>query len=240
MALNKVVHTFAEAVADIPDGASIMFGGFGCPGGNPDNLILALRHRGAKNLTIIGNSPFTAEAQGAFLGIKYIGGDILLEEQQVSKVIASFPIWTLGGDPGPLPAQIEAGEVELEVVPQGTLVARMWAGGAGIGGFYTPTGAGTIFEEGKEKRVIDGKEYILELALKADYAFVRAHKADKMGNLVYRLASRSFNAEVAPAAKITIAEVDEIVEPGELAPDVITTSGIYVDRIVQIPKEGRK
>ncbi len=240
MAINKVFSSFEKAVADVPDGASIMIGGFGCPGGNPDNLIIALRQQGAKNLTIIGNSPTTAEPQGAFLGIDYTGCDILVHNKQIGRVIASFPIWSLGGDPGPLPAQIDAGEVVLEVVPQGTLAARIWAGGAGIGGFYTPTGVGTIFEEGKEKKVIDGKEYVLELPLKADYAFVRAYKADKMGNLVYRLASRSFNAVMAPAARITIAEVDEIVEPGELDPEVIITAGIYVDRIVAIPKEDKK
>lgn len=240
MAINKVFKSFKEAVADVPAGASIMIGGFGGTGGTPQNLILALRNQGAKNLTVIGNAPFISEIIGVHMQQKYIDCNILLQNKQVSKVIASLPIYPFGPRDSLLEIQLAAGEVELEVVPQGTLALRMWAGGAGIGGVYTPTGVGTIFEQSKGKKVIDGKEYVLELPLRADYAFVRAYKADKMGNLVYRLASRSFNPVIAPAAAITIAEVDEIVEPGELAPDVIITSGIYVNRIVEIPKEKKR
>lgn len=233
---DKIKLTFEEAVKDIPNGASIMSDGFGGPGGCAQNLILALRNQGAKNLTIIGNSPVLSSFRPDMKG-RYIDCNVLLENGQVRKVIASFPILTIVAHRRSLlEEKVMSGEVELEVIPQGTFALRIWMAGAGVGGAFIPVGVGTVFERGKEKKVINGKEHLLELPLEADYAFVRASKADTMGNLVYRLTSRSFNPVMATAAKTTIAEVDEIVEPGELPPEVIITSGIYVDRIVKIPR----
>ncbi len=226
MPINKVFPNFDEAVKDIHDGAIIMIGGFIGKVGMPTNLIFALRNQGAKNLTIISNR---------------VGGmdiDALFEAKQVGKAIASAPVPGSRTPISPFEEQYLAGEVKLEIVPQGTLVERMRAGGAGLGGFYTPTGVGTAIAEGKESKIIDGREYIFELPLKADFAFIRAYKADKMGNLIYRRTERSFNPIMAIAAKITIAEVDEIVDVRELDPETIVTPLIYVDRIVKIP--GRK
>jgi 3-oxoadipate CoA-transferase alpha subunit len=155
----------------------------------------------------------------------------------VSKVIASFPFSTSASRPSPAEKQILGGEVELEILPQGTLAERIRAGGAGIPAFYTPTGSGTVIGEGKEERVFDGRTCLLEHALKADYAFVRAYRADAMGNLVYRGTQRQFNPIMAMAAKTTIAEVDEIVETGELDPEVIVTPGIFVNRIVRVTED---
>lgn len=221
MAINKVFVTCQEAVADIPDGATIMFGGFG-GAGTPMNLIQALREQGAKNLTTIGNgSPA-----------------LLVENHQVKKAVAAFPVPASLSRRGmtTLEQKLNEGQIELEITPQGTLAERIRAGGAGIGGFYTPTGVGTIVEQGKEKRLIDGREHILELPLKADYALIKAFKADKMGNLVYRMTARNFNPPMATAARVTIVEVDELLEIGELDPDVIVTPGIYVNRIVKVPR----
>jgi len=224
MSINKVFQSFQEAVADVHDGATIMFGGFIGKPGLPTNLIRALRDKGVKNLTTVSN-----RCGGMDL-------DILFEARQVRKAIATAPVPPSRLPLCPFEKQYLAGEIELEIVPQGTLVERMRAGGAGIGGFYTPTGVGTLIAEGKEKRTINGKEYILELPLKADFAFVRARKADKIGNLIYWRSQRNFNPIMAIAAKVTIAEVDEIVEIGELDPDAIVTPAIYVDRIVKIPR----
>jgi 3-oxoacid CoA-transferase A subunit len=225
MPINKVFQSFQEAVADVHDGATIMFGGFIDKPGSPTNLIIALRDKGAKNLTVISNRCAVMDL------------DLLFETRQVRKAIASAPV-PRSRIPSPFEEQYLTGEVELELVPQGTMVERIRAAGAGIGGFYTLVGVGTQMEEGKEKKVIDGKEYILELPLKADFAFIRAHKADKMGNLTYWRTQRNFNPIMATAAKVTVAEVDEIVEIGELDPEIIVTPAIYVDRIVKIP--GRK
>jgi 3-oxoacid CoA-transferase subunit A len=221
MAINKVFAACQEAVADIPEGATIMFGGFGAAG-VPMNLIQALKEQGAKNLTTIGN---------------YCPAP-LVENHQVKKAIAAFPVPASLSRRGmtALERQVNEGEIELEITPQGTLAERIRAGGAGIGGFYTPTGVGTIVEKGKEKKVIDGREYILELALKADFAFIKAYKADRLGNLVYRMASRNFNPPMATASRVTIVEVDELVEIGELDPEVIVTAGIYVHRMVKVPR----
>ena len=221
MTINKVFATCQEAVADITDGATIMFGGFGSAG-TPANLIQALKELGAKNLTTIAN---------------YCPAS-LVENHQVKKAIAAFPVPASLSRRGmtALEQKVNEGEIELEIPPQGTLAERIRAGGAGIGGFYTPTGVGTIVEKGKEKKVIDGREYILELPLKADYAFIKAYKADKLGNLIYRMASRNFNPPMATAARVTIVEVDEVVEIGELDPEVIVTPGIYVHRIVKMPR----
>ena len=240
MATNKIFNTFNEAVADIADEAIIMIGGFGHAIDKPQNLIKALREQGASNLTIICNA---AGVTGK-LGIGSLGGkpfideELLVENGQVKKAICSAPASLVMSKPNAFERLYAAGQVELEIVPQGTLAERIRAGGAGIGGFYTPTGAGTLIEEGKEKRVIGGREMLLEFALTADYALIKAYKADTMGNLTYRGIMRSFNAIMAPAARVTIAEVEQLVEVGELDPEVIITPGIFVDRIVVIPKEG--
>jgi 3-oxoacid CoA-transferase A subunit len=236
---SKVFKTFSEAVADIQDGATIMIGGFGHAVDKPQNLIRALKDQGAKNLTLIVNG---AGVSGS-LGIGSLGGkpfideEVLLENRQIKKAICSVPASLVMSKPGVFERQYLAGEVELEYVPQGTLAERIRAGGAGLGGFYTPTGIGTLIEKGKEKRVIDGKEMLLEFALRADYALIKAFRADTMGNLTYRGIMRSFNAVMATAARVTIAEVEQIVEAGELDPEVIVTPGIFITSIVEIPKE---
>jgi 3-oxoacid CoA-transferase subunit A len=236
MVMNKVVDSFEEAVADVPSGASIMIGGFGGKGSTPQNLILALSKRNVKDLTIIGNSPFISEFLGGAMKSPYIDCNLLLQNKQVKRVIASFPIWTLGEGRKSLLVQMAlAGEVEVEIVPQGTLAERIRAGGGGVAGFYTPVGVGTALAKGKEIKVINGKEYLLEMGLISDYAFVRAHKADLLGNLVYKGTSRTFNPVMATAAACTIAEVNEIVAPGELDAEHIITPGVYIKRVVKVP-----
>jgi len=236
---NKVLTTFSEAVADIRDEATIMIGGFGHNVDKPQNLIRALKDQGAKNLTIIMNG---AGVTGR-LGIGSLGGkpfideEILLENRQIKKAICSVPASLVMSKPSTFERQYLAGEVELEYVPQGTLAERIRAGGAGLGGFFTPTGVGTLIEKGKEKRIIDGKEMLLEFALRADYAFLKAYRGDAMGNLTYRGIMRSFNAVMATAARVTIAEVEQVVKTGELDPEVIVTPGIFIDRLIEIPKE---
>ncbi len=232
MPANKILDTFAQAVVDIPDGAVILLDGFGSQGGMPSYLIEALRDHGARDLTLIGNTAGLG-GFGARPGESFIDPGILFENRQVRKVIASFPVARSPSNPTPFEKAYRRGEVELEVVPQGTLAERIRAGGAGLGGFYTPTDVGTLVEKGKEKKTINGREYILELPLKGDFALIRAHKADRMGNLVYQGTSRNFNAVMAPAARITVVEVDEIVEVGDLDPEAIVTPGIFVHRIVQ-------
>lgn len=232
MPINKIIQTFEEAVSDVPDGATIMMGNFAGPGGTPYYLIKALRDQGAKNLTIVANT-----AGGIGLTLDFDDHCILFENKQVKKVIATFPFSTSPSRPSPAEKQIVAGEAELELVPQGTLAERIRAGGAGIPAFYTPTGVDTVVEEGKERRDFDGRPCLLEHALKADYAFVRAYKADEMGNLVYRGTQRQFNPIMAMAARVTIAEVDEIVKPGDLDPDTVVTLGIFVDRIVKVKED---
>ncbi len=230
--VNKVLEAFDEAVADVPDGAVIMIGNFAGPGGTPYFLIHALRRQGAKNLTIIANT-----AGGIGLTLDYDDHWILFENHQVRKVIATFPFSTSRSRPSPAEKQILAGEVELELVPQGTLAERIRCGAAGIPAFYTPTGYGTLVAKGKEVRWFNGRPCLLEHALAADYAFVRAYKADKMGNLIYRGTQRQFNPIMAMAAKITIAEVDKIVEAGDLDPESIITPGIFVSRIVKVKED---
>jgi 3-oxoadipate CoA-transferase, alpha subunit len=211
----------AAAVADIPDGASVMFGGFAGVG-VPLALIGALNAHGAKRLTVIANG--TGERQGR---------PSTIEARLVGRAIVSFPVspWSPGDA---FQRGYEDGTIDLEIVPQGTLAERIRAGGVGIPAFYTPTGVGTDFATGKEVREIDGKHHVLELALKADFALVRAHRADTMGNLVYRNTGRNFNPLMAAAARVTIAEVDEIVEAGELDPELIVTPGIYVNRVIVV------
>ena len=234
---KKVVDSFATAVADIPDGAWLMIDGFAGPGGTPQNLIAALRDHGARDLTIVSNTAGLASV----IGFGTIAGDrpvdigVLVDNEQIRKVIASFPVSPSPSRPTSFEKAYLEGKVDLEVVPQGTLAERIRAGGAGIPAFYTPTGAGTLMAEGKEVREFDGREHLLEYALKADFALLRGHRADTSGNTVYRGTSRNFNAVMATAAAVTILEVDEVVEVGDLDPEGIHTPGIFVDRVVEIP-----
>jgi 3-oxoacid CoA-transferase subunit A len=215
--MNKVVASSDAAISDIEDGASILVSGFGLCG-NPENLIAALHRKGVKDLTVISNNCGTTD----------LGLGILLKARQIRKIVASYV-----GENKEFERQFLSGEIEVELVPQGTLAERIRAGGAGIGGFYTPTGVGTQIAEGKETRVIDGREYLLELPIRADFALVHAWKADHWGNLVYRLTTRNFAPPMAAAGRITIAEVQHVVPPGEIEPDQVHTPGIYVQRVVK-------
>ena len=215
--MNKVVANADEAIRDMQDGAVIMSGGFGLCG-NPENLIKAIHRKGVKNLTIISNNCGTTDK----------GLGILLQTRQVRKMVSSYV-----GENKEFERQFLAGELEVELNPQGTLAERIRAGGAGLGGFYTPTGAGTQIAQGKESRVIDGREMIFEKPLKADYAIVRAWKGDKWGNLVFRKTVRNFSPMMCTAARITIAEVEHLVELGELDPDQVHVPSVYVNRIFQ-------
>jgi 3-oxoacid CoA-transferase A subunit len=236
MTVNKIFNNCAQAVADIFDGATIMVGGFGSFGGLPINLLVALARQGAKNLTVIANMGGVGlELSNRIKPGGYQDLGIVFENGQVRKFIGSVP--ALGGMPptSPIERLYHQGEVEIEMVPQGTLAERIRCGGGGLGGFYTPVGIGTVVETGKEKKVINGKEYLLELPLVADFALIKAHQADTLGNLVYRGTARCFNPIMATAAKVTIVEVDQLVPLGQLAPEVIVTPHIYVDRIVEVP-----
>jgi 3-oxoacid CoA-transferase subunit A len=215
--MNKVVASAREAIADIADGVTIMMGGFGLCG-IPENLIAALRDHGAKNLTIISNNA----------GVDDFGIGLLLQRRLVKKMISTYV-----GENRLFEELVLNGELQIELNPQGTFAERIRAGGAGIGGFYTPTGYGTIIAEGKETRTWNGKHFVLELPLRADYAFIKAWKGDRYGNLVYRMTARNFNPIMATAANFTIADVEQLVEPGELDPDFVHTPGIYVKRILQ-------
>lgn len=215
--MNKVLPDAASAVAPIPDGATIMMGGFGLCG-IPENLIGALHARGTKNLTAVSNNA----------GVDDFGLGVLLRSRQVTKMIATYV-----GENKEFERQFLAREIEVELVPQGTFAERLRAGGAGIGGFFTPTGYGTVVAEGKETRVIDGRGYVLERPLHADFAFVKAWKGDRLGNLVYHRTAQNFNPMMAAAAQVTIAEVEELVEPGGIDPDHVATPGIYVQHVVQ-------
>ncbi len=217
--MNKVVATAAEAVADIPDDSLLMAGGFGLCG-IPENLILALRDRGVKGLTVVSNN----------CGVDDFGLGLLLQTRQIRKMISSYV-----GENKEFERQYLSGELEVELCPQGTLAERIRAGGAGIPAFFTATGFGTKVAEGKETRTFDGRNYVMERSLFGDYAIVKAWKADTHGNLVYRKTARNFNPMMATAARITIAEVEEIVQPGELDPDEIHTPGIFVQRVVRGP-----
>ncbi|HEY7293729.1 MAG TPA: CoA transferase subunit A [Dehalococcoidia bacterium] len=218
--IDKVFPSPHAALADMPDGVTIMFGGF-VSAGSPTTLILALQRRGVRDITGIANN--------IGLGDRL---DVLCENRQLKKMIASFAIRASGARQSLFEQQYRAGEVELEVVPQGTLAERIRAGGAGIGGFYTRTGVGTPVDAGKELRTIDGEQYLFERPLTADYALLKAAKADPLGNLVYHGAGRNFNVPMATAARTVIVEVDEIVPAGSLDPEAIVTPGIYVDRVV--------
>ena len=215
--MGRVITGAAEAVALIPDGATIMVGGFGLCG-IPENLILALRDRGTRDLTIISNNA----------GVDGYGLGILLESRQVRKMIATYV-----GENQEFERQCLSGELAVELVPQGTFAERIRAGGAGIGGFFTPTGFGTIVADGKETRVIDGVPHVLEQPLKADFALVKAFRGDREGNLVYRKTARNFNPMMATAARVTIAEVEHLVEAGAIDPDHVHTAGVFVRHIFQ-------
>ena len=215
--MNKVLSSAEDAVARIQDGATIMMGGFGLCG-IPENLIAALRAHGAKNLTVISNNA----------GVDEFGIGILLRARQVRKMISTYV-----GENKEFERQFLTKELDVELVPQGTFAERIRAGGAGIGGFFTPTGYGTLVADGKETRVIDGKPHVLEQPLHADFAFVKAWKGDSVGNLVYRRTARNFNPVMATAAAVTIAEVEQLVEPGEIDPDHVHTPGIFVQHVVQ-------
>lgn len=234
---SKVYPDGQAALADLPDGATVFIDGFGGPGGMAHYLLVALRDGGRRNLTIVSNTAGIARVVsfGTPPGRTAIDHSLLIENGQVGKAIASFPVSPSVSRPSQFELAYRRGEVDLELVPQGTLAERLRAGGAGIPAFYTPTGAGTLIAEGKETRTIDGREYILEYGLRADYAVIRAHQADTDGNLVYRGTSRNFNAVMAPAARITVVEVDEIVPAGALDPEAIVTPGVFVQRIVRRP-----
>jgi 3-oxoacid CoA-transferase subunit A len=222
--VDKLFASAADAVADVPDGATIMFGGF-ASAGSPTNLIYALRDKGTTGIIGIANN--------IGLGDKL---DCLCEKKQIAKIIASFAVRASAKRRSLFEELYLKGEVEMELVPQGTLAERIRAGGAGIPAFYTPTGAGTVIAQGKETRDYNGRLHVLETALVADYAIIKAAKGDRHGNLVYHASQRNFNAVMATAAHVTIAEVEEVVEPGELDPELIVTPGVYVQRIVQGPK----
>jgi 3-oxoacid CoA-transferase subunit A len=215
--MNKVLPNAEMAAALIPDGATIMMGGFGVCG-IPENLIKALHARGATGLTVISNNA----------GIDDFGIGILLRSRQIKKMIATYV-----GENKEFERQYLKGELEVELVPQGTFSERIRAAGAGIGGFYTPTAYGTLAAEGKETRVIAGRPYVLEPPLHADFAFVRARVGDRAGNLVYHRTARNFNPVMATAARVTIAEVEELLEPGQIDPDHVVTPGIFVRHIVR-------
>jgi len=221
LSIYKIVATPDEAVAGITDGSTIMFGGF-ISAGTPTNLIRALVRRGVRDITGIANN--------IGLGDEL---DSLCEMRQLRRVIASFAVRASGGRRSRFEEQYRAGEIELELSPQGTLAERIRAGGAGVAAFYTRTGAGTPVAEGKEVREWDGERYILETALTADVALLKAHRADAYGNLTYRGAARNFNVAMATAARTVIVEVDEIVETGAIDPQHVVTPGVYVDRIVR-------
>jgi len=215
--MHKVVASADEAIKDVFDGATIMIGGFGLCG-IPENLIRALVRQGVKNLTTISNN----------VGVDGFGNGLLLAAGQIRKHVGTYV-----GENRLLEQMVLQGKLELDLVPQGTFSERIRAGGAGIPAFFTPTGVGTIVAENKETREFDGRQYVMEHALKADFALIKAWKGDKWGNLVYRKTARNFNPMMATAAQVTIAEVEKLVEVGELEPDLVHTPSIYVKRIFQ-------
>lgn len=234
---SKVFADGVEALRDLPSGAVVNIDGFAGPGGMAHYLLICLRDLGPTDLTLISNTAGIARVVdfGTPPGLVPIDHSILVDNKQVKKAIASYPVSPRASRPSSFELAFQRGQVDLEVVPQGTLAERLRAGGAGVAAFYTPTAAGTLLAEGKETRIIDGREHVLETGLKADFCLIRAHKADTLGNLVYKGTSRNFNAVMAPAATITVVEVDEIVQPGELSPEEIVTPGVYIHRIVKRP-----
>ena len=219
---SKVYSTAGSALDGIGDGASVLIAGF-AGSGEPESLLRGLASTGASNLTIICQGAWLPE-QGTF------GIADLVSGGHVKKMVSPMPFHPESG--GVVKELWEAGELELEVVPQGILVERMRAGGAGIGGVFLPTGAGTRFADGKEQRIFNGREHVLELALKADFALLRAKRADTLGNLVYEGTGRNWNPTMAMAAKVTVAEVDQVVDPGGIDPELVITQAIFIDRLV--------
>jgi len=214
---DKVVHSYEEAMAGLENGMTIIAGGFGLCG-IPENLIAQIKRLGVRDLTLVSNN----------CGIDGFGLGLLLEERQIRKMIASYV-----GENALFEKQLLEGDLEVELTPQGTLAEKMRAGGAGIPAFYTATGYGTPVAEGKEVREFNGRSYILEESIRGDFAIVKGWKADRYGNVIYRHTAQNFNPLAATAGKITVVEVEEIVEPGELEPTQIHTPGIYVDRVIQ-------
>jgi len=215
--MNKVVASADEAISDIPDGATLMVGGFGLCG-IPETLIKALQRRGTKDLTIMSNNAGTSD----------YGLGLLLRTRQIRKMISTYV-----GENDLFEQQFLKGELLVELVPQGTFSERIRAGGAGIAAFFTPTGYGTMVAEGKETRRFGERHYVLESSLRADFALVKAYRGDRLGNLQYRKTARNFNPIMATAARLTIAEVERLVEPGEIDPESVHTPGVYVERILQ-------
>lgn len=220
--IDKRVASAAEAVAGIDDGATVAIGGFG-EAGSPTELIHALIDRGARGLTVVANNA----------GNGHVGLAALLERRRVARMVCSYP---RSSHSEVFEALYKAGEVALELVPQGTLAERLRAAGAGLGGFYTPTAVGTVLAEGKERRTIDGAEYVLETPLAADYALVKAETADRWGNLTYRLAARNFSPVMCMAARTTIVQARRLAELGAIPPETVVTPGIFVDRVVCVPE----
>ncbi|WP_318614159.1 CoA transferase subunit A [Sporosarcina sp. YIM B06819] len=221
--MKPIYSSAMEAVTSIGDGATLMVGGFGLVG-IPEQLILALVDKGVKDLTVISNN----------CGVDDWGLGLLLKNKQIKKMIGSYV-----GENKEFERQVLSGEIEVELTPQGTLAEKIRAGGAGIPAFYTPAGVGTVVADGKEIRMFDGKEYVLEKALRADFALIRAAKADKFGNLIYNKTAQNFNPMMAAAGKFTIAEVEEIVETGDLDPAIVHTPSIYVQGLLQAVQEKR-
>jgi len=221
--MDKTVASADEAIADLFDGATLMAGGFGLCG-IPENLIGALVEKKVRGLTVVSNN----------CGVDDWGLGLLLRTRQIRKMMSSYV-----GENAEFERQFLSGELEVELVPQGTLAERMRAGGAGIPGFYTATGVGTLVAEGKETRSFDGRDYVLERGIVGDFSMVAAWKADRYGNLVYRKAARNFNPMAATAGRVSIAEVEELVEPGELDPECVHTPGVFVHRVVVAPRQKR-
>ncbi len=222
LVIDKQVPTLAQAVADVPDGATLMIGGFGTAG-LPNELVHALIDQGARELTVVNNNAGNGER----------GLAALIAARRVRKIICSFPRQV---DSHHFDGQYRKGEIELELVPQGNLSERIRAAGAGIGAFFTPTAYGTELARGKETREIDGRMYVLEYPIHADYAFIKAERGDRWGNLTYRMTARNFGPSMAMAARVTVATVHEMVELGALDPEAVITPGVYVQRVVKIAR----
>lgn len=223
--MDKVFPNLESAVSDIPDGASIAFGGFfTC--GSPIYLTQALSRQGAKNLTIISQT----------IGVGNWELNLLIKNHQVKHAICNYPFARSASKVSPFEEQLRSGWATCEVYPMGTFVEKLRAGAAGLGAFYTPTGVGTIVAENKESRIINGKEYLLEYALRPDFAFIHAWKTDSLGNVMFRKTAQNYNPEMAKSAKITIVETENVIEPGELDPNIIHLPGIFVKRVVKVEK----
>jgi 3-oxoacid CoA-transferase subunit A len=223
--LDKTYPNIDKAVSDIPDGAAIAFGGFfTC--GSPIYLTRALARHGAKNLTIIAQT----------IGVGNWEINLLIENHQVKHAVCNYPFSRSVSKLSPFEQQLREGKVTCEVYPMGTFIEKLRAGAAGMGGFYTPTGVGTIVAEGKETRTLNGKEYLLEYPLRPDYAFIHAWKADRLGNVIFNKTAQNYNPEMAKSARITIVEAENVLEPGELDPNAIHLPGIFVKRVVKVER----